>query len=67
MQLHRVFPALQFYDAEGRKLGTATVKGTSSGSTGESISATTFETAGKGDLTGYKSVKIKLNSAAPVQ
>ncbi|MFE6794855.1 stalk domain-containing protein [Paenibacillus chitinolyticus] len=58
---------LQFYDAEGRELGTATVKGTSVGSTGESLSATTFETAGKGDLTGYKSVKVKLNSADPVQ
>lgn len=58
---------LRFYDAEGRELGTADIKGTSTGATGDSVSATTFETAGKGDFTGYKSVKVKLNSAEPVK
>ncbi|MCU6793784.1 copper amine oxidase N-terminal domain-containing protein [Paenibacillus sp. WQ 127069] len=61
---YRYDATLNFYDAAGKALGTAELKQTGSGSA-ESFTATTFETAGKGDFTGYKSVSVTVNTFEP--
>lgn len=62
---YRYDATLNFYDAAGRVLGSAELKQTGNGSV-ESFTATTFETAGKGDFTGYKSVSLTVNTFEPI-
>ncbi|GAB2724384.1 stalk domain-containing protein [Paenibacillus thermoaerophilus] len=58
---YRYEATLTFYDEVGNVLGTADIEGSDYGSD-EHYTASTFETVGKGDLTGYKSVTVEVRS-----
>ncbi|GIP32559.1 stalk domain-containing protein [Paenibacillus sp. J2TS4] len=62
---YRYDVTLTFYDAEGRSLGSADAIGTASGSE-QYFSATTFESAGKGEFSGYHSIEVTVNQLEPL-
>ncbi|GEL76398.1 stalk domain-containing protein [Tenuibacillus multivorans] len=58
---------LTFLDEIGMEIGTAELVSDLHGSNPENgLSISKFETAGKGDLTDYKQVKVTINSLTPI-